>query len=51
MKPGDIVTHINDKPVHGASNVYSALETSQHLHMTVYRGHQKINIKVTPEDG
>ncbi|KAJ9591234.1 hypothetical protein L9F63_002240 [Diploptera punctata] len=51
LKPGDIVTHINGSAVHGASNVYAALETSQHLQMTVYRGNQKINIKITPEEG
>ena len=51
LKPGDIVTYINGKPVHGACNVYTALDTSQYLEMVVFRGNQKFNIKISPEDG
>ncbi|PSN42747.1 Serine protease HTRA2 [Blattella germanica] len=51
LKPGDIVTHINGNPVYGASNVYTALESSQYLQMSVVRGNQHLVFKITPEEG
>jgi hypothetical protein len=45
------VTHVNGSSVHGASNMYQALETGQPLRMTVVRGTQQLHIKIIPEDG
>jgi len=50
LKPGDIITHINDEPVEGASTIYKVLETTSALTMTVYRGDYKLRITIQPEE-
>lgn len=50
LQPGDIVTHINGKPVHSASDIYMMLENSSgSLRIDVVRGRQRITLSVTPE--
>ena len=39
LRPGDIVTHINDSPIYGVTDLYKLLEGAQDLGMTVL-GHQ-----------
>ncbi|XP_069679381.1 serine protease HTRA2, mitochondrial isoform X2 [Periplaneta americana] len=51
LKPGDIVTHINGVPVHGAGDIYTALEKGGPLKMIVIRGNVQLEIQVIPEDG
>ncbi|XP_021931088.1 serine protease HTRA2, mitochondrial isoform X3 [Zootermopsis nevadensis] len=51
LRPGDIVTHVNGSAVHGASNIYQALETGQPLKVIVIRGTEHLHIKIIPEDG
>lgn len=50
LSPGDIVTHINGKEIRHSSDVHDALETSKNLDMTVYRGLNKMQMVVKPED-
>ncbi|KAM3956497.1 HTRA2-related serine protease [Aphomia sociella] len=50
LQPGDIVTHINNKPVHSASDIYNLLENSTgSLTINAVRGHQRIILTVTPD--
>ncbi|XP_059062978.1 serine protease HTRA2, mitochondrial-like [Achroia grisella] len=50
LQPGDIVTNINGKPVHSASDIYTMLENSSgSLRVDVVRGRQRITLSVTPE--
>jgi len=50
LKPGDIVTHINGKPIHGSRDVYKLLEGSEDLNFTVIRDQNKFHqITVRPE--
>lgn len=50
LRPGDIVTHINDSPIHGVTDLYKLLEGRKDLVMRVL-GHQGqfYNIRITPE--
>ncbi|XP_055316988.1 serine protease HTRA2, mitochondrial [Sitodiplosis mosellana] len=51
LSPGDIVTKINGKEVHNTSDIYSFLsEKGKALNMTVYRGTQKLEIMIVPEE-
>lgn len=45
------MTHVNGSAVHGASNIYQALETGQPLKVIVIRGTEHLHIKIIPEDG
>jgi hypothetical protein len=45
------VTHVNGSPVHGASNIYNALDSGQPLKMIVVRGTQWLQVNIIPEDG
>ena len=47
---GDIITHINDYPIHGSSDVYKHLEGDKELSMIVVRRNQVLKVKVRPED-
>lgn len=50
LKPGDIVTHINGKPIHGSRDVYKLLEGREDLNLTVIRDQNKFyQITVQPE--
>jgi len=50
LKPGDIVTHINGKPIHGSRDVYKLLEGREDLNFTVIRDQNKFyQITVHPE--
>lgn len=51
LSPGDIVTKINGKEIHTTSDIYSFLsEKGKALNMTVYRGTQKLEIMIVPEE-
>lgn len=51
LNPGDIVTKINGKDVHTTADIYSFLsEKEKSLKMTVYRGTQKLEIMIVPEE-
>lgn len=52
LKPGDIVTHINDQPLLGATSVYSILEKAQDkmLRMKVIRNGDFLNLTVVAEE-
>lgn len=51
LNPGDIVTKINGKEVHTTADIYSFLsEKGKALNMTVYRGTQKLEIVIVPEE-
>eukprot|EP00092_Neocalanus_flemingeri_P038353 GFUD01041756.1.p1 GENE.GFUD01041756.1~~GFUD01041756.1.p1 ORF type:complete len:447 (-),score=119.75 GFUD01041756.1:176-1516(-) len=50
LKPGDIVTHINGKPIHGSRDVYKLLEGKEDLNFTLIRDQTKFHqITVRPE--
>jgi len=50
LKPGDIVTHINGRPIHGSRDVYKLLEERDDLNFTVIRDKNKFQqITVIPE--
>lgn len=52
LQPGDIVTHINGKPVKHSNDIYTILSETQSrvLRMTVVRFGQRVEVSVTPED-
>ncbi|XP_034940021.1 serine protease HTRA2, mitochondrial [Chelonus insularis] len=50
LKAGDIITHVNDEPVIEVSNIYSVLEKSSSLIMTVVRNGEILKLRVEPED-
>ncbi|KAJ8925069.1 hypothetical protein NQ315_001240 [Exocentrus adspersus] len=52
LQPGDIVTHIDGKPVRHANDIYSILSNnrSRSLKMSVSRYGQQLEVTVTPED-
>jgi len=50
LKPGDIVTHINGRPIHGSRDVYKLLEGKDDLNFTVIRDQNHFHqITVSPE--
>jgi HtrA serine peptidase 2 len=50
LRPGDIITKINDEEVKSASDVYAAVEKSKTLKLSVQRGTEAtITFTVTPE--
>lgn len=49
VKPGDIVTHINESPITGVADVYKFLDGQDALQLTLIRKNQVINVVVTPE--
>ncbi|XP_031632717.1 serine protease HTRA2, mitochondrial [Contarinia nasturtii] len=51
LHPGDIVTKINGKDVRTTSEIYSVLsEKGKALNMTIYRGTQKLEVMIIPEE-
>nr|CAD7263231.1 unnamed protein product [Timema shepardi] len=50
LKPGDIVTHINNNPVKGANDIYTALESAKSLVMMVVRENRRFEVTVIPEE-
>lgn len=51
LNPGDIITHINGKEVNNTSDIYGALsEKGKALNMNVYRGVNKLQITIIPEE-
>lgn len=50
LQAGDIITHVNDEPVHSSKTVYSALEKSGSLILKVVRNGVLLAMKVTPQD-
>jgi len=49
VEPGDIVTHINKKPILGVADVYEKLEGQEDLQLTLVRKNQVISVVVIPE--
>ncbi|CAH1171298.1 unnamed protein product [Phaedon cochleariae] len=52
LQPGDIVTHIDGKPIKHANDVYSILNSkeSRTLKMSISRYGKRVDLSVTPED-
>ncbi|XP_076165943.1 HTRA2-related serine protease isoform X2 [Ptiloglossa arizonensis] len=50
MQRGDIITHINGKPVINVSDIYDAIDTSQILRITLIRETQPLEINIRLED-
>nr|CAD7197185.1 unnamed protein product [Timema douglasi] len=50
LKPGDIVTQINNNPVKGANDIYTALESAKSLVMMVVRENRRFEVTVIPEE-
>lgn len=52
LQPGDIVTHIDGKPIKSANDVYDILKQTKtkNLKMSVTRHGKKLNLTVEPED-
>ena len=52
LRPGDIVTHINESPVHGTRDVYKVLEAPGEVVLTLVNTMGKvISVRVKPEEG
>lgn len=51
LYPGDIITSINGKEVKNSADVYELLSAKEReLNITIYRGVERMTVKVTPED-
>ena len=52
LRPGDIVTHINESPVHGTRDVYKVLESPGEVVLTLVNTMGKVvSVRVRPEEG
>lgn len=50
LLPGDIITHIDNSPIYGSSDIYKFVEsTNPVLTFTVYRKGRFTSIKIQPE--
>lgn len=49
LRPGDIITRINDKDIGTAAEVYSAVSSTKELRLTVHRGLDLLYLTVVPE--
>lgn len=50
LRPGDIITHVNGTIVESAGTIYSFLEKSGKMNVSVIRSGQRFNIVVIPEE-
>uniref|UniRef100_A0A1Q3F965 Serine protease HTRA2, mitochondrial n=1 Tax=Culex tarsalis TaxID=7177 RepID=A0A1Q3F965_CULTA len=51
LYPGDIITSINGREVKNSADVYELLTAKEReLNITIYRGVERLTVKVTPED-
>ncbi|XP_071476232.1 serine protease HTRA2, mitochondrial-like [Diadema antillarum] len=50
MKAGDIITHINDKPISSSQELYDSVKAKEVLSVTAIRGKESVKLKVTPEE-
>ncbi|XP_076240591.1 HTRA2-related serine protease [Calliopsis andreniformis] len=50
LQTGDIITHVNDEPVLGATNIYKAVESSKLLRLTVIRKMEVLHLRIEPEE-
>ncbi|KAL1402384.1 hypothetical protein pipiens_019781, partial [Culex pipiens pipiens] len=51
LYPGDIITSINGHEVKNSGDVYELLSAKEReLNITIYRGVDRMTVKVTPED-
>ncbi|XP_033633425.1 serine protease HTRA2, mitochondrial-like [Asterias rubens] len=50
MKAGDIVTHINGKPVKSATDVYNSVLSNKEVEIAVVRRSQTLTIKLVPDE-
>ena len=52
IKAGDIITHINDKEVKSANDIYNLVQAKQELTATIVRGPtaEVMKVKVIPEE-
>lgn len=51
LHPGDIITHVDKKPIEGTNDVYTILENlaTDTLILTVFRNGVPMEIKAIPE--
>ena len=49
LKPGDVITHINEQPIRAAADVYKLLDGSEQLVVTVRRHNETRRLRVAPE--
>ncbi|XP_041370606.1 serine protease HTRA2, mitochondrial-like [Gigantopelta aegis] len=50
LKPGDIITHINDKEVNASSDFFGAVSTNDILKLAVMRKQKRILLTIKPEE-
>lgn len=52
LQPGDIVTHIDGKPIKRAQDVYDLLRqmTASKMKMSVQRQGKQVELQIQPED-
>ncbi|XP_011871993.1 PREDICTED: serine protease HTRA2, mitochondrial-like isoform X2 [Vollenhovia emeryi] len=50
LKPGDVVTHANEKPVLDSSNIYAILEQSEKINLQIIRKDRVLYVQVKPDD-
>jgi S1-C subfamily serine protease len=50
LETGDVITHINEKPIRSALDVYKSLETAKELRLTLCRRSQVMKLSVVPDD-
>lgn len=49
LRPGDVITHINEQPIRAAADVYRLLDGSEQLVVTLRRHHETRRLRVSPE--
>ena len=49
LKPGDVITHINEQPIRSAADVYRLLDGTEQLVVTVRRHTETRRFRVAPE--
>lgn len=49
LLPGDIVVEINGVRVNTSEEIYKAVRSSSNITMVVQRGHEMLQLQVTPE--
>lgn len=49
MLPGDVVVEINGVKVNTSEEIYQAVRSSDQITMVVQRGHELLQLQMTPE--
>ncbi|XP_050397578.1 serine protease HTRA2, mitochondrial [Patella vulgata] len=50
LRPGDVITHINEQEIQTSNDIYTALDTSAKLRVGILRGQQKLKLLINTED-